>query len=221
MTPETWTAVDRYITDRLLPPDTALDGAVQASTDAGLPAIAVSPAQGKFLHLLAKLIHARRVLEIGTLGGYSTIWLAKALSPGGRLITLEFDAKHATIARANLAMAGLSGVVDVRVGRAIDALPTLANDEPFDLIFIDADKPSTPDYFEWAIKLSHPGSVIIVDNLVRGGRLIDEKGDEDIQGMRQFMDRLATDTRVNATALQTVGVKGYDGFAIAVVEGGR
>ena len=221
MTPETWTAVDRYITDRLLPPDTALDGAVQASTDAGLPAIAVSPAQGKFLHLLAKLIHARRVLEIGTLGGYSTIWLAKALSPGGRLITLEFDAKHATIARANLAKAGLSGAVDVRVGRAIDALPTLANDEPFDLIFIDADKPSTPDYFEWAIKLSHPGSVIIVDNLVRGGRLIDEKGDEDIQGMRQFMDRLATDTRVNATALQTVGVKGYDGFAIAVVEGGR
>ena len=221
MTPETWTAVDRYITDRLLPPDAALDGAVQASTDAGLPAIAVSPAQGKFLHLLAQLIHARRVLEIGTLGGYSTIWLAKALSPGGRLITLEFDAKHATIARANLAMAGLSGAVDVRVGRAIDALPTLANDEPFDLIFIDADKPSTPDYFEWAIKLSHPGSVIIVDNLVRGGRLIDEKGDEDIQGMRQFMDRLATDTRVNATALQTVGVKGYDGFAIAVVEGGR
>ena len=221
MTPETWTAVDRYITDRLLPPDTALDGAVQASTDAGLPAIAVSPAQGKFLPLLAQLIHARRVLEIGTLGGYSTIWLAKALSPGGRLITLEFDPKHATIARANLAKAGLSGVVDVRVGRAIDALPTLANDEPFDLIFIDADKPSTPDYFEWAIKLSHPGSVIIVDNLVRGGRLIDEKGDEDIQGMRQFMDRLATDTRVNATALQTVGVKGYDGFAIAVVEGGR
>jgi predicted O-methyltransferase YrrM len=221
MTPETWTAVDRYITDRLLPPDAALDGAVQASTDAGLPAIAVSPAQGKFLHLLAQLIHARRVLEIGTLGGYSTIWLAKALSPGGRLITLEFDPKHATVARANLAKAGLSGLVDVRVGRAIDALPTLANDEPFDLIFIDADKPSTPDYFEWAIKLSHPGSVIIVDNLVRGGRLIDEKGDEDIQGMRQFMDRLATDTRVNATALQTVGVKGYDGFAIAVVEGGR
>ena len=221
MTPETWTAVDRYITDHLLPPDAAFDGAVQASTDAGLPAIAVSPAQGKFLHLLAKLIHARRVLEIGTLGGYSTIWLARALSPGGRLITLEFDPKHATVARANLAKAGLSGVVDVRVGRAIDALPTLANDEPFDLIFIDADKPSTPDYFECAITLSHPGSVIIVDNLVRGGRLIDEKGDEDIQGMRQFMDRLATDPRVNATALQTVGVKGYDGFAIAVVEGGR
>ena len=221
MTPETWTTVDRYITDRLLPTDAALDGAVQASTDAGLPAIAVSPAQGKFLHLLAKLIHARRILEIGTLGAYSTIWLARALSPGGRLITLEFDPKHATVARANLGKAGLSGVVDVRVGRAIDALPTLANDEPFDLTFIDADKPSTPDYFEWAIKLSHPGSVIIVDNLVRGGRLIDEKGDEDIQGMRQFMDRLATDTRVNATALQTVGVKGYDGFAIAVVEGGR
>jgi predicted O-methyltransferase YrrM len=221
MTPETWTTVDRYITDRLLPTDAALDGAVQASTDAGLPAIAVSPAQGKFLHLLAKLIHARRILEIGTLGAYSTIWLARALAPGGRLITLEFDPKHAAVARANLAQAGLSGVVDVRVGRAIDALPTLANDEPFDLTFIDADKPSTPDYFEWAIKLSHPGSVIIVDNLVRGGRLIDENGDEDIQGMRQFMDRLASDTRVNATALQTVGVKGYDGFAIAVVEGGR
>jgi predicted O-methyltransferase YrrM len=221
MTPETWTAVDQYITDRLHPPDPVLDAAQKASTDADLPAIAVSPAQGKFLHLLAKMLRARRILEIGTLGGYSTIWLARALPPGGRLITLEFDPKHAGVARANIANAGLSNAVDVRVGPAIDALPTLASGEPFDLIFIDADKPSTADYFEWAIKLSHPGSVIIVDNVVRCGRLIDANGDEDIQGMRRFLEKLATDRRVNATALQTVGVKGYDGFAIAVVEGGR
>jgi predicted O-methyltransferase YrrM len=221
MEPETWTAVDQYLTDFLLPPDPALDAAQKASTDAALPPIAVSPAQGKFLHLLAKISGARRILEIGTLGGYSTIWLARALPPGGRLITLEFDPKHADVARANLANAGLSKAVEIRVGRAIDALPALAHDEPFDLIFIDADKPSTPDYFEWAVKLSHPGSVIIVDNVVRGGRLIDANGDEDIQGMRRFLEKLASDRRVNATALQTVGVKGYDGFAIAVVEGGR
>jgi predicted O-methyltransferase YrrM len=221
MEPETWTAVDQYLTDFLLPPDPALDAAQKASTDAALPPIAVSPAQGKFLHLLAKISGARRILEIGTLGGYSTIWLARALPPGGRLVTLEFDPKHADVARANLANAGLSKAVEIRVGRAIDALPALAHDEPFDLIFIDADKPSTPDYFEWAVKLSHPGSVIIVDNVVRGGKLIDANGDEDIQGMRRFLEKLASDRRVNATALQTVGVKGYDGFAIAVVEGGR
>jgi predicted O-methyltransferase YrrM len=221
MEPEIWTAVDQYLTDFLLPPDPALDAAQKASTDAALPPIAVSPAQGKFLHLLAKISGARRILEIGTLGGYSTIWLARALPPGGRLITLEFDPKHADVARANLANAGLSKAVEIRVGRAIDALPALAHGEPFDLIFIDADKPSTPDYFEWAVKLSHPGSVIIVDNVVRGGRLIDANGDEDIQGMRRFLEKLASDRRVNATALQTVGVKGYDGFAIAVVEGGR
>jgi predicted O-methyltransferase YrrM len=221
MTPETWTAVDQYLTSHLHPPDRALDAAQQSSTDAGLPPIAVSPAQGKFLHLLARIAGARRILEIGTLGGYSTIWLARALPPGGRLVTLEFDPKHADVARANIANAGLAGAVDIRVGRAIEALPTLAADGPFDLIFIDADKPSTPDYFEWAITLSRPGSVIVVDNVVRGGGLVDEKGDEGIQGMRTFVEKLTADRRVNATALQTVGVKGYDGFAIAVVEGGR
>jgi predicted O-methyltransferase YrrM len=218
MTPETWTAVDQYVTDFLVPPDPALDGAQKASTAANLPAISVSAAQGKFLHILAKIGGARRILEIGTLGGYSTIWLARALPAGGRLITLEFDPKHADVARSNLANAGLSGVVDIRVGRAIDALPKLADGNPFDLIFIDADKPSTPDYFDWALKLSRPGSVIVVDNVVRGGRLIDAKGDDDIQGMRRFMEKLAAETRVTATVMQTVGVKGYDGFALAVVE---
>jgi predicted O-methyltransferase YrrM len=223
MPEQVWADVDEFFSANLLPADEVLRATLETNVTEKLPPIAVTPPQGKLLHLLARACGARRILEIGTLGAYSTIWMARALPADGRLVTLEADPKHAEIARSNIARAGVSHLVDVRVGPAIDTLPRLEKDgvAPFDLIFIDADKPSTPDYFEWAIKLSHPGSVIIVDNLVRGGRLIDEKGDEDIQGMRQFMDRLATDTRVNATALQTVGVKGYDGFAIAVVEGGR
>jgi predicted O-methyltransferase YrrM len=218
LTAETWTAVDDYITNALLPADAALDGAQEASRAAGLPPISVSAAQGKFLHLLARIQGAQRILEIGTLGGYSTIWLARALPPGGRVVTLEFDPKHADVARANIARAGVSEAVDIRVGRAIDTLPTLAGGAPFDLVFIDADKPSTTDYFEWALKLSRKGSVIVVDNVVRSGRLVDASGDADVQGMRKFMAALAAERRVSATAVQTVGVKGYDGFAIAVVD---
>jgi predicted O-methyltransferase YrrM len=218
LTTETWTAVDDYITGLLLPPDPVLDAAQEASRAAGLPPISVSAAQGKFLHLLARIQGARRILEIGTLAGYSTIWLARALPAGGRLVTLEFDPKHADVARSNLARAGLSHLVDVRVGRAIDALPSLAAEAPFDLVFIDADKPSTTDYFKWALKLSRRGSVIVVDNVARAGRLVDPSGDEDAQGMRTFMAALAAEPRVSATALQTVGIKGYDGFAIAIVD---
>ena len=198
MTPETWTAVDEYITGLLLPADPALDAAQEASRAAGLPAISVSAAQGKFLHLLARIQGARRILEIGTLGGYSTIWLARALPAGGRLITLEFDPTHAEVARANIARAGLSEVVDVRVGRAIDALPSLAGGPPFDLVFIDADKPSTADYVQWALTLSRRGTVIVVDNVVRDGSVIDPSGDEDVQGMRTFMAALAAQRRVSA-----------------------
>jgi predicted O-methyltransferase YrrM len=218
LTPETWTAVDDYITGLLVPADPALDAAQDASRAAGLPAISVSAAQGKFLHLLARIQGARRILEIGTLGGYSSIWLARALPPGGRLITLEFDPKHAEVARANIARAGLAGMVDVRVGRAIDALPLLAADEPFDFVFIDADKPRTADYFRWAVKLARRGTVIVVDNTVRDGKLIDPQGDESAEAMRTFMTALAADPRVSATVVQTVGAKGYDGFAIAVVD---
>jgi len=213
MTPETWTAVDQYIVDSLLPADPALEIALGASTSAGLPAIAVSAAQGKFLHLLAAIQGARRILEIGTLGGYSSIWLARALPDGGRLVTLEFNPRHAEVARANIEAAGLSDRVDVRVGRALDLLPSLAG-EPFDLIFIDADKPSTTEYFQWALKLSRPGTVIVVDNVVRDGGLIDPNGNDDVQGMRRFMQAVAAEPRVTGTALQTVGAKGYDGFAL-------
>ena len=213
MTSDTWTAVDQYIVDALVPADSALDAALGASTSAGLPSIAVSAAQGKFLHLLALIQGARRILEIGTLGGYSTIWLARALPDGGRLVTLEFNPRHADVARANIAAAGLSGRVDVRVGRALDLLPSLSG-EPFDLVFIDADKPSTTDYFQWALKLSRPGTVIVVDNVVRDGGLVDPNGNEDVQGMRRFMQAAAAEPRVTGTALQTVGAKGYDGFAL-------
>src|SRR5262245_5658922 len=213
MTPETWTAVDQYIVDSLLPADPALEIALGASTSAGLPAIAVSAAQGKFLHLLAAIQGARRILEIGTLGGYSSIWLARALPDGGRLVTLEFNPRHAEVARSNIEAAGLSDRVDVRVGRALDLLPSLAG-EPFDLIFIDADKPSTTEYFQWALKLSRPGTVIVVDNVVRDGGLIDPNGNDDVQGMRRFMQAVAAEPRVTGTALQTVGAKGYDGFAL-------
>ena len=220
VTNETWTAVDDYITGLVVPPDAALDAAQEASRAAGLPAISVSAAQGKFLHLLARIQGARKILEIGTLGGYSTIWMARALPPDGRLITLEFDAKHADVARANIARAGLSDRVDLRIGRAIDALPGLVQEGPFDLVFIDADKPSTSDYFTWALKLSRKGTVIVVDNVVRDGKVASPPGDgdESAEGMRKFMTALAAERRVSATVVQTVGTKGYDGFAIAIVD---
>ena len=220
MTQEQWTAVDRYITDLLVPPDPALDAALQASAAAGLPPHDVSPSQGKLLLLLAQIQGARTILEIGTLGGYSTIWLARALPADGRLITLEADPKHAEVARANIARAGLSDVVEVRLGRALDTLPQLAAEGhgPFDLIFIDADKASNPDYFAWALKLSRRGSLIIADNVVRNGAVVDAaSSDPSVQGVRRFNELLAESPRVSATAIQTVGSKGYDGFAIAIV----
>ncbi|HEU0008724.1 MAG TPA: O-methyltransferase [Verrucomicrobiae bacterium] len=220
MNEEQWTAVDRFIDDLLIPPDPALDAALRASVEASLPAIQVSPAHGKLLHLLAKVRGAHTILEIGTLGGYSTIWLARALPPGGRLITLEADPKHAEVARANIARAGLAGVVELRLGKALDVLPQLAAEKcgPFDLIFIDADKPSTPDYFAWALKLSRAGSLIITDNVVRKGALADANStDPNVRGMRRFHDMVSAERRVSATTIQTVGCKGYDGFTLALV----
>jgi predicted O-methyltransferase YrrM len=220
MNQEQWTAVDKYITDRLAPPDEILDGAQKAGAEAGLPSISVSAAQGKMLSIYARMIGAKRILEIGTLGGYSTIWLGWALPIGGRIVTLEADPKHAAVAKANIAKAGLGDGVDIRVGKALDLLPGVAADYPgaFDLFFIDADKANIPSYFEWAIKLSRPGSVIVVDNVVRGGKILDAaSADSNVQGVRRFYDMAAANARVSATAIQTVGVKGYDGFALAVV----
>ncbi len=213
-----WTEVDRYISDLLVPSDPVLDAALEASAAAGLPTIQVSPTQGKLLHILARSLGARKILEIGTLGGYSTIWMARALPAGGRLITLEYSPKHAEVARANIARAGLASVVEVRVGRALDTLPQIAAEGPFDLIFIDADKSGYPDYLPWAMKLSRPGSVIIADNVVRKGAVIDAgSSDADVQGVRRFYELLAAEPRVSSTAVQTVGSKGYDGFAMALV----
>ena len=220
MTQDVWTAVDKYITGLLVPSDAALEAALQASSDAGLPHIQVSPAQGKLLHLLARACNARQILEIGTLGGYSTIWLARALPAGGRVITLEADAKHAGVARANFALAGLAGVIELRLGPALESLPKLAAEGrgPFDLIFIDADKANMREYFDWALKLSRAGSVIISDNVIRKGAVLDAaSADANVQGVRRFNERLAAEKRVSATEIQTVGSKGYDGFALAVV----
>lgn len=220
MTQEVWSTVERYITDTIVQPDTALDAALAASDAAGLPAINVSPNQGKLLQILAQTIGARHILEIGTLGGYSTIWMARALPPGGRLVTLEADTKHAELARKNIAAAGLADVVDIQIGIALETLPRVAAAAraPFDLIFIDADKTNTVPYFTWALKLSRAGSVIVVDNVVRNGAVTDPtSSDRDVQGMRRFYDVLLNEPRVNATAIQTVGSKGHDGFAIALV----
>ena len=220
MNHEQWTAVDRYITDRLMPADSALDAALAASAAAGLPAIAVSPAQGKFLHLLARSQNARRILELGTLGGYSTILLARALPPDGKLITLEAEPKHAAVAHANFAHAGLSDRVELRLGPALETLPLLAaeNVAPFDFIFIDADKPNIPEYFLWAIRLARPCGMIVVDNVVRNGALADPAStDPAVLGVRRFHELLAQETRVSAMTLQTVGSKGYDGLTFAVV----
>jgi predicted O-methyltransferase YrrM len=220
MNPEKWTEVDRYFVDLLVPADAALEEALRASVVAGLPAINVAPNQGKLLQILAQVHGARKILEVGTLGGYSTIWLARALPVGGRLITLEADPVHAEVARANLARAGFSGVVEVRLGRASDTLPQIAAEGlgPFDFIFIDADKVGYPEYFGWALKLSRKGTVIIADNVVRNGAVSDPaSADASVQGVRRFNQLLAAERRVSATAIQTVGSKGYDGFAIAVV----
>jgi predicted O-methyltransferase YrrM len=217
---EQWTAVDRYLADLLIRPDPALEAALEAGAAAGLPPHDISPTQGKFLQLLALLQGARRILEIGTLGGYSTIWLARALPDGGRLVTLEADPKNAEVAQANLVRAGLGGVVELRVGQALETLPQLAADGsgPFDLIFIDADKPSNPEYLRWALELSQPGTLIVADNVVRGGAVADaDSGDPSIQGVRRFYELLAAEPRVSATAIQTVGSKGHDGFALALV----
>jgi predicted O-methyltransferase YrrM len=222
MSEEQWAAVDNYLTDLLIPSDQYLDAALEASNKAGLPAINVSPAQGKLLHLLARVRHAANILEIGTLGGYSTIWLARALPPGGRLITLESEPKHAEVARSNIERAKLSAMVEIRVGQAHDTLPQLMAEGrgPFDFVFIDADKPSTPDYFEWALRLTRSGSVIVVDNVVRKGKVIERTSeDQNVQGVRRFLEMAAAEPRVSATAIQTVGIKGYDGLAVLLVTG--
>jgi predicted O-methyltransferase YrrM len=220
MTQELWSAVDQYVDDELALTDPVLAAALAANTEGGLPAIDVTAAQGKLLNMLARLVGARRILEIGTLGGYSTIWMARALPADGKLITLEFEPKHAEVAKANIDRAGLSNVVDVRVGAALDSLPTIEAEKagPFDLFFIDADKVNNPNYFEWAIKLSRKGSIIIVDNVVREGGLADAKSeDAAIRASRKVAELLGSDSRVDGTVIQTVGTKGYDGFAIAIV----
>ena len=221
MDPELWAEVDRYIGGALIGEDPVLEVALRASTDAGLPAINVSPAQGKFLHLLTRIHAARTILEIGTLGGYSTIWLARGMLPaGGKVVTLELDPRHAAVARANFARAGLAKMIELRVGAALETLPQLAREGrgPFDLIFIDADKASIPEYFTWALKLSRRGTVIIVDNVIRKGAVADAAStDPSILGVRRLNAMLATEARVSATTLQTVGSKGYDGFTLAVV----
>ncbi len=217
---EQWTRVDDYINGLFEPPDKVLDAALRASAAAGLPSISVSPNQGRLLFLLARAMGARAILELGTLGGYSTIWLARALPAGGRVVTLEADAKHAEVARANIVRAGLADVVQLRLGPALDTLPRLVDEGlgPFDLIFIDADKPGYPEYLAWALKLSRPGSLIIADNIVREGAVIDAaSNDPNVQGVRRYNELLAAEPRVSATVLQMVGSKGYDGFAIAVV----
>jgi len=220
MPQDQWTAVDRYIGDNLVPTDPVLDEALRASADAGLPRINVSPAQGKLLQVLARAHGAGKILEIGTLGGYSTIWLARALPAGGRLITLEAEPRHAEVARANLDRAGLSDVAEVRVGPAQDTLPELAaaGEGPFDLIFIDADKAGYPGYLTWSVRLSRPGTLIIGDNVVRGGAVADPaSADANVQGVRRFIEMMGAEPRISATAIQTVGSKGYDGFTIGVV----
>jgi predicted O-methyltransferase YrrM len=220
MAEDQWTEVDQYFSESLLASDPILESALEASVAAGLPAISVSPNQGKLLQMLAQIVGARSILEIGTLGGYSTIWMARGLRAGGRLITLEVDPKHAEVAQLNVARAGLRDVVDVRIGNAVEILPQLSAERrgPFDLIFIDADKPNIPTYFEWALKLSRPGTLIIVDNVVRDGAVIDpDSSDPSVQGVRRFIELLGAESRASGTVIQTVGIKGYDGFAIVLV----
>jgi predicted O-methyltransferase YrrM len=220
MSNQRWAEVDSYYADLLLRHDAALDDALKASDQAGLPRQQVSPLQGKMLMLLAQIQGARSILEMGTLGGYSTIWLARSLAGVGRVVTLEANSKHADVARNNIANAGLADLVDLRVGLALETLPKLASEAPgpFDLIFIDADKANALAYFEWSLKLCRRGTLIIVDNVVRDGAVVDTASeDAAVLGIRRLNERLAAEPRVSATAIQTVGVKGYDGFAMAVV----
>jgi len=220
MTQQLWTSVDDYITDLFVPFDPVMKEALATSEAAGLPSISVAPNEGKLLMLMAQICGARRILEIGTLGGYSTIWLARGMAPGGSLITLEASAKHAEIARLNIARASLANVVEVLVGPALDTLPQLAAEGrgPFDLIFIDANKEGYAEYFAWALKLARPGSVIIADNVIRDGEILDPaSSDTRVQGVRRFNELLAKEPRVKATVIQTVGKKGHDGMAIAIV----
>jgi predicted O-methyltransferase YrrM len=221
MSRRTWTAVDEYIADSLIGDDPALEAALDNNRKRGLPAIDVSPAQGKLLYLLARMIGAKRILEVGTLGGYSTIWLARALPADRTVVTLELEQRHADVARANLERAGLSSRVELHVGPARDTLAKLAKagGEPFDLVFIDADKPNNRHYLSSALKLSRPGTVIVCDNVVRDGDVIDTSGrDPNVEGARAAFAFIGKEKRLDGTAIQTVGVKGYDGFAIAIVE---
>ena len=222
--PERWAAVDAYLRGLFAPAEPGLEAALRASAAADLPSIQVSPNQGKLLFLLARAIRARRILEIGTLGGYSTIWLARALPRDGRLVTLEIDPEHAKVALGNLRGAGLADLVEIRLGRALDTLPRLAAEgsDPFDLVFIDADKPAYADYLAWALRLSRPGTLVVADNVVRKGAVAEARSDDaNVQGVRRFLEALAAEPHALAVAVQTVGVKGYDGFALALVVAGR
>ncbi len=218
---ERWTQVDTYLAETFAPHDAALAASLAASRAAGLPEIQVAPNQGRFLVLLARSLRARALLELGTLGGYSTLWLARGLAPGGRVVTLEAEPRHAAVAQACFAQAGLSDTITLRLGRAIESLAQLVQENagPFDLVFIDADKPSLPDYFAWSLKLSRSGTVIVVDNVIRGGEVTNSaSADPSVQGVRRMNALIAAEPRVSATALQTVGSKGYDGFALILVE---
>lgn len=220
MSQEVWTGVDDYFSNLLAPADLALEEALRSSNAAGLPPINVSATQGKLLQLLARMVSARNILEIGTLGAYSSIWMARALPAGGKVITLEADAKHAEVARKNIKFAGLGDKIELRFGAALDTLPKIAAEHlpAFDLSFIDANKSQMPEYFAWCLKLTRPGGIIIADNVVRGGNVVDANStNPDIQGIRRFLEVAAKEPRVSATALQTVNSKGYDGFAVLLV----
>jgi predicted O-methyltransferase YrrM len=226
---EQWNAVDDYLKRTVVGPDEALEEAIRTASEAGMPSIEVTAAQGKFLMLLARIRGARKVLEIGTLGGFSTIWLARGVGEDGQVISCEYEPRHAEVARRNLERAGVSGKVDIRVGAALDTLAQLNDEAPFDLFFIDADKANNPKYLDWAVKLSRPGSVIVLDNVVRGGSVHDgavaeesrppagSVEDEDIRGTREALELLGSHPNLDSTAIQTVGPKGWDGFALAVV----
>jgi predicted O-methyltransferase YrrM len=219
---KTWADVDRYLGDLLAPHDAALERALDSNHEAGLPPIDVPPLLGKFLDVMVRSCGARRVLEIGTLGGYSTIWMARALPAEGRVVTLELEPRHAEIARENLRDAGVLDRVEFRVGRALDSLQELyaGGAEPFDLVFIDADKESMPEYLEWSLKLSRPGTVIVADNVVRDARVLNQgTPDPHVQGVQRFLEMAAKEPRLSMTAIPTVGARGYDGFAVAVVLG--
>jgi predicted O-methyltransferase YrrM len=216
-----WDRVDAYLTGTFVPHEEAFAAALADSEKAGLPTIQVSPPQGRLLELLARALRARQILEIGTLGGYSTLWLARGLAPGGRIVTLEVDPKHADVARLNFERAGRSGAIELRLGAALETLPRMVEERagPFDLVFVDADKPSLPDYFSWSLKLSRPGTLIVIDNVVREGDVVDAtSADASVQGVRRMNERIAAEPRVTATTLQTVGGKGYDGLAFVLVD---